>query len=59
MTPPAMQFSGCSCRSHKGSHLALIVELLAGPLVAAAWSDKIAHANWGNLLIAIDPGEAV
>lgn len=54
-----MQFSGCSCRSHKGSHLALIVELLAGPLVAAAWSDKIAQANWGNLLIAIDPGEAV
>ena len=48
-----------SCRSHKGSHLALMVELLAGPLVGAAFQDKIAQANWGNLLIAIDPGEAV
>ena len=48
-----------SCRSHKRSHQPLIVELLAGPLVGAAFSDKIAQANWGNLLIAIDPGEAV
>eukprot|EP00195_Chlamydomonas_chlamydogama_P003675 CAMPEP_0202914340 /NCGR_PEP_ID=MMETSP1392-20130828/62857_1 /ASSEMBLY_ACC=CAM_ASM_000868 /TAXON_ID=225041 /ORGANISM="Chlamydomonas chlamydogama, Strain SAG 11-48b" /LENGTH=870 /DNA_ID=CAMNT_0049605955 /DNA_START=5 /DNA_END=2617 /DNA_ORIENTATION=+ len=43
-------------RSHKGSHLALMVELLAGPLVGAAVADKLEERNWGNLVIAIDPG---
>ena len=43
-------------RSYKGSHLALLVELLAGPLVGAAVADKLEARNWGNLLLAIDPG---
>jgi LDH2 family malate/lactate/ureidoglycolate dehydrogenase len=45
----------CSCRSHKGSNLALMVELLAGPLVGAAVADKLEERNWGNLLLAVDP----
>jgi LDH2 family malate/lactate/ureidoglycolate dehydrogenase len=43
------------CRSHKGSNLALMVELLAGPLVGAAVADKLEERNWGNLLLVIDP----
>ena len=35
--------------------MALIVELLAGPLVGAAVQDKMGEKNWGNLVIAIDP----
>lgn len=42
-------------RSHKGSNLALMVELLAGPLVGAAVADKLEERNWGNLVLAIDP----
>eukprot|EP00879_Flechtneria_rotunda_P019986 GHRR01021013.1.p1 GENE.GHRR01021013.1~~GHRR01021013.1.p1 ORF type:complete len:769 (+),score=330.87 GHRR01021013.1:305-2611(+) len=42
-------------RSHKGSNLALMVELLAGPLVGAAVADKLEERNWGNLLLAVDP----
>ena len=30
-----------ACRSYKGSHLALLVELLAGPLVGGAIADKV------------------
>jgi hypothetical protein len=45
----------CCCRSHKGSNLALMVELLAGPLVGAAVADKLEERNWGNLLLAVDP----
>ena len=41
--------------SHKGSALALMVELLAGPLVGAAIADKLEEKNWGNLVVAIDP----
>jgi len=41
--------------SHKGSNLALMVELLAGPLVGAAVADKLEAKNWGNLVIAVDP----
>ncbi|KAI8467050.1 MAG: Malate/L-lactate dehydrogenase, partial [Monoraphidium minutum] len=41
--------------SHKGSNLALMVELLAGPLVGAAVADKLEAKNWGNLVLAIDP----
>ena len=40
---------------YKSSNLALVVELLAGPLVGAAVSDKMATKNWGNLIVAIDP----
>ena len=43
-------------KSYKGSNLSLMVELLAGPLVGAAISDKIAEKNWGNLVIVVDPG---
>ena len=43
------------CRSYKGSHLALVVEMLAGPLVGAAVADKLGTRNWGNLVLAIDP----
>ncbi len=42
-------------RSPKGSALALMVELLAGPLVGAAIVDKLSERNWGNLVVAIDP----
>lgn len=45
----------CGCRSHKGSNLALMVELLAGPLVGAAVADKLEERNWGNLVLVIDP----
>jgi LDH2 family malate/lactate/ureidoglycolate dehydrogenase len=37
-------------RSYKGSHLALMVELLAGPLVGGAVVDKATSDNWGNLV---------
>ena len=44
-------------RSYKGSHLALMVEILAGALAGGAVEDKGRLANWGNLIIAIDPGK--
>jgi len=44
-------------RSHKGSGLALIGEILAGPLVGAAFCGiGDSKGNWGHLLFAIDPG---
>lgn len=42
-------------RSYKGSHLALMVELLAGAFTGAAMEDKTNAKNWGSLVIAIDP----
>ena len=42
-------------RSFKGSHLALMVELLAGSLTGAAMQDKGVSKNWGSLIICIDP----
>ncbi len=44
-------------RSYKGSHLALTVEILAGALAGGAIQDKARSANWGNLVIAMDPGK--
>eukprot|EP00854_Cymbomonas_tetramitiformis_P005754 gene5754-6946_t len=41
--------------SHKGSHLALMVEILAGSLVGAAVEGKHAAKNWGNMMAVIDP----
>jgi LDH2 family malate/lactate/ureidoglycolate dehydrogenase len=41
--------------SHKASALALMVELLAGPLVGAAIVDKLEERNWGNLVLALNP----
>mmetsp|Transcript_20812 Transcript_20812/g.34869 ORF Transcript_20812/g.34869 Transcript_20812/m.34869 type:complete len:370 (+) Transcript_20812:1-1110(+) len=42
-------------RSYKGSHLALMVELLAGSLTGASMDDKAQGGIWGSLVIAIDP----
>jgi len=42
-------------RGYKSSNLALMVELLAGPLVGAAHVNKLSAKNWGNLVIAINP----
>jgi L-2-hydroxycarboxylate dehydrogenase (NAD+) len=43
-------------RSHKGSGLALIGEILAGPLVGAAFCGiGDSKGNWGHLIYAIDP----
>jgi len=43
-------------RSYKGSGLAMIVEILAGPLVGSACAGvRDNETNWGHLLIAIDP----
>jgi len=42
-------------RGYKSSNLALMVELLAGPLVGAAHKNKLAAKNWGNLVLAIHP----
>lgn len=43
------------CRSYKGSNIALMIELLAGPLVGGAVQDKLGSRNWGNLMVALDP----
>lgn len=42
-------------RGFKGSHLSLMVELLAGAWTGAAMKDKKASYNWGSLVIAMDP----
>ena len=43
-------------RSYKGSGLALICEILAGPLVGAAYCGiGDSKGNWGHLIFAIDP----
>ena len=43
-------------RGYKSSNLAMMVELLAGPLVGAAHMNKLSAKNWGNLVVAINPG---
>jgi LDH2 family malate/lactate/ureidoglycolate dehydrogenase len=44
-------------RGHKGSGLALIGEILAGPLVGAAFCGiGDSKGNWGHLVYGIDPG---
>jgi len=42
-------------RGYKSSNLALMVELLAGPLVGAAHMNKLTAKNWGNLVLAVSP----
>lgn len=42
-------------RGYKGSHLSLMVELLAGSLTGASMLDKEESKNWGSLVIVIDP----
>lgn len=58
-TDPAAVLAGGALvsfdRSHKGSALGLIVELLAGPLAGAAVADKAKARDWGNLVVAVDP----
>mmetsp|Transcript_12323 Transcript_12323/g.18678 ORF Transcript_12323/g.18678 Transcript_12323/m.18678 type:complete len:334 (-) Transcript_12323:175-1176(-) len=44
-------------RSYKGSHLALMIELLAGAMSGAAMENKTESKNWGSLVIALDPNE--
>ena len=44
-------------RSFKGSGLALMAEILAGPLVGAAFCGLgNSKKNWGHFMLAIDPG---
>lgn len=57
-TDPAAALAGALRvfdRSYKGSHLALMVEILGGALGGGDVEDKWAKANWGNLVLAIDP----
>jgi LDH2 family malate/lactate/ureidoglycolate dehydrogenase len=42
---------------HKGSGLAMMIEILTGPLVSASFAGVgDVWGNWGNLVYAIDPG---
>jgi LDH2 family malate/lactate/ureidoglycolate dehydrogenase len=42
--------------SYKGSGLAMMVEMFAGPLINGAWVDnKTFKEEWGTIVIAIDP----
>ena len=44
-------------RGHKGSGIALMIELLAGALTGASMGpSKLDDKNWGSLVVAIDPG---
>lgn len=42
-------------RNYKGSHIALMVELLAGALTGGAMENKGPARNWGSLIVCIDP----
>lgn len=42
-------------RSYKGSHIALMVEILGGALAGGDVEDKWQRKNWGNLILTIDP----
>jgi LDH2 family malate/lactate/ureidoglycolate dehydrogenase len=59
-TDPALAMKGALRsfdRGHKGSGLAMMIEILAGPLVGAACAGVgDSSKNWGHLLLAIDPG---
>ena len=33
-----------------------MIELLSGPLIGAAVSNKFPSRNWGHLVLALDPG---
>ncbi len=58
-TDPAKALEGATRpfdRSHKGASLAMIVEVLTGPLVGAAFAGIGDSAgNWGNLVMVMDP----
>ena len=56
MEMPADMLTGTAwSRSHKGSHLALLVELLTGGLACGAMTQKAAAGNWANVVVALDP----
>lgn len=59
-TDPAKAMEGALLsfdRSYKGAGLSMIVEVLTGPLVTAAFVGiGDVWGNWGNLVFAIDPG---
>ena len=59
-TDPAKAMDGAILpfdRSYKGAGLALMVEILTGPLVSASFVGFGDTArNWGNLIYVIDPG---
>lgn len=40
---------------HKSSHLALMVEILAGAFVGASMGDKDLDNNWGTFILVLDP----
>jgi LDH2 family malate/lactate/ureidoglycolate dehydrogenase len=43
-------------RGYKGSSLAMMVEVLTGPLLDSAWIDnKSFTEEWGSVFIALDP----
>lgn len=42
-------------RSYKGSHIALMIEILGGALAGGDVEKKWQRGNWGNLVLAIDP----
>ncbi len=58
-TDPAAAMGGALLpfdRSYKGSGFALVVEMLAGPLVGGAWVDnKTFKEEWGTTVMVIDP----
>jgi L-2-hydroxycarboxylate dehydrogenase (NAD+) len=59
-TDPAAAIAGAIRsfdRSYKGSGLGMMAEILAGPLVGAAFAGLgQSKQNWGHLILAIDPG---
>ncbi len=56
-TDPSAALAGAirTFGGHKGAGLALMVEMLTRPLVAAAYSADGRKLDWGNLIIAFDP----
>lgn len=57
-TDPAEALTGAMFpfdHGYKGSGLSMIVEIMAGPLVASAYCDYQTTQDYGNIFIAIDP----
>jgi LDH2 family malate/lactate/ureidoglycolate dehydrogenase len=56
-TDPSAALAGAirTFGGHKGAGLALMVEMLTRPLVAATYSADGRKLDWGNLVIAFDP----
>ncbi|HVS79091.1 MAG TPA: Ldh family oxidoreductase [Candidatus Saccharimonadales bacterium] len=55
-TDPAEAMAGALLpfdRSYKGSGMGMVIEIMAGPLVGAAYADL--RGEWGALFMAIDP----